>query len=211
MDNLNLMAELVQKYHSVYLEHQRVMKQLREIRKMAWFKVATEQDQILMERYSGATWRTQRGCFPQRVIADGRKPAPWYFTSMKAKKAAIALHNKNTEWLEKHGAISPQFNAFLAKEALVLLENTQVHPWAKELLAFGRLLSRERSLSAQQHQLGLTIRQLSKMQLGVKVGFGSLNRGIASDRITSVQMGEQRMKPVEFLELVKFESAVFGV
>lgn len=210
MNNLNLMAELVQKYHSVYLERQKVMKQIREIRKMPWFKVATEQDMICLERYNGVTWGTQRGCFPQRVVADGRKPAPWYFTSMKAKNAAIALHNKNTEWLEKHGAISPQFNAFMAKEALVLLENTQVHWWAKELLAFGRLLSRKRSLSAQKQQLGLTIRQLSKMQLGVKVGFGSLNRVVASDRITSVQVGERTMKPKEFLEVVEFESAVFG-
>jgi len=212
MNNPNLMAELVRQYSAVYLERQKVMRQIREIRGEAWFKVvATEQDRICLEFHAGTTWRVQRGCFSQRLVADGRQPPPWYFTSMKAKKAAIALHRKNTEWLEKHsGATSPQFNAFLATEALRQLENTQVHPWAKELLAFSRLLSRERSLSAQKQQLGSTIRQLSKMELGVKVEFGSINRGCASDRITSVTVGERTMKTKDFLDLLEFEAAVFG-
>ena len=52
-------------------------------------------------------------------------------------------------------------------------------------------------------------KKLSKMELGVKVGWGVLAYH-ACDRITSITVGDRVMKTKEFLELMKFESAMFG-
>lgn len=202
MDIQNLMAELIQKYQKVYSSRQVVMKKVRKAEKSAWFEVVTKQHNICL--YDAR--HLKRNCFPQKMLGDHTKVetwnslGPWYYISPQAKAVEIAYARRQYEYYKQWPEHQPDVAA---------VEAIQVSPYYKEIRAYDKLKKKEKALSTEKTSLREAIRQLNKMKLGVKVEFGEL-AFYACDRITAVMVGEQRMKPIEFLELVKFESAMFG-
>lgn len=222
MNNPNLMAELVQKYNMVYLERQKVMRAQRrmvykkenKIGPAEWYRMMVADGIIpnsTVNRYF-FTYSAEmvNGCAVQR--------ATYHYRSAASKLAAIADFTKRQAQWEEHYKSLPEStqlrdaHLLTPKEDaahLANLHSREVHPHAKNICAYGKLIDRLKALDPKKRQLGLTIKQLNKMELGVKVKFGTMGY-YACDRITSVQVGERTMKPKEFLELMEFESAVFG-
>lgn len=222
MNNLNLMAELVQKYNSVYLERQKVMRAKRELVynkhnkhiQQEWYRMMVDDGIIpnsTVNRYFFTYSAMEvNGCAVQR--------ATYHYRSAASKRAAIADFTKRQAQWEEHYKSLPESSRVALKitltpkedaAQLANLHSREVHPHAKNICAYGKLVARLKVLDTKKQQLGHTIKQLSKMELGVKVKFGTMGY-YACDRITSVQVGERTMKPKEFLELLEFESAVFG-
>ncbi len=218
MDTTLLMAELIQQYGAVYSERQRLMKAIRAHKYVSkdeyaeWYQMM-EAECIIPEstafHYYFACRDDSGGCFRQ-------KPTQ-YFRSAASKRAAIARQVKwNAEYEEYHSNFSESsrtvnyYSEMKQRAAeLAKLHLKQVHPHAKAIRAYGKMLDKMKVLNGKKQRLKNTICQLSKMELGVKVGWGVLAYH-ACDRITSITVGDRVMKTKEFLELMEFESAVFG-
>lgn len=223
MNNLNLMAELVRQYGAVYSERQKVMRAKREMvynkhnkhTQQEWYRAMVD-DGIIPNSTVNRYFFTYSA-----VEVNGRavQRATYHYRSAASKRAAIADFTKRqAQWEEHYKSLPESTQQHIAhtlttpKEdaaQLAKLHSREVHPHAKNICAYGKLVARLKVLDTKKQQLGHTIKQLSKMELGVKVKFGTMGY-YACDRITLVAVGERTMKPKEFLELVEFESAVFG-
>jgi hypothetical protein len=219
MNNPNLMAEVVRQYNLVYLERQRLMKAMRAtlyVRKnevAEWYKSMTA-EWIIPE---STAFRYYFACNSSHTGYSSQKPTQ-YFRSAASKRMAIAEHIKRqTEWTEHYNGLPENrrsaadhfANLKESDKRLAKLRSDPVHPYAKAICAYGKMKNKMKVLDSKKQRLKNTLCQLNKMELGVKVGFGTYSYH-ACDRITSVTVGERTMKPKDFLDLLEFETAVFG-
>jgi ABC-type antimicrobial peptide transport system ATPase subunit len=210
------MAVLVDKYTKVYTERQLLMKQTRRFQVVnteerypttyqPWY-LAMQKDNIVVD------CRINRHFFTKMASMHGGQvqtvDTQW-FTSQKAKTRAIAHELFCLEQFKDSANSHPWYSKETVEKRIAELEATPVHPYAKQLLQYRKMVRRMKSLDRQKSELRSAIKALNKLRFGVEVVFGN-DSHYAMDRITAVRTTDRSYKPAEFINHVAFESLVLA-
>lgn len=213
MDKFQLaMGEMVLQYIKAYSRRHTLMKQMRAMKYVKtevsyphvdkpWY-AAMKKDQITLDF-------GQKGLyFYTRTHLHGGCTAT-FFKSARGKKKEIQFEvDRNDYYKDADHSRGFWPTEEQHKERIAQLEAIPVHPFAKQILQYSKLERQFNALTKKQHSLREAIRQMNKLRLGIVVNFGDGH--YASDRITSVAMGERTYNPIDFINHVAFELKVLS-